>query len=117
VASRPELFVRGDADDIKADPGAWMAADGQVLAHGRDPNFPPWPDVLQLDAFSPALRAATADLLADIAGQCDGIGCDMAMLMTNQVFARTWGGRTGPRRMRSSGPPCWASCVPGTRRR
>ncbi len=35
-------------------------------------------------------------MLADIAGQCDGIRCDMAMLMTNQVFARTWGGRTGP---------------------
>ena len=73
-----------------------MAVARQVLARGRDPYFPPWPDVVQLDAFSPALRAATADVLADIAGQCDGIRCDMAMLMTNQVFARTWGGRTGP---------------------
>jgi hypothetical protein len=96
VVSRPELFVRGDADDIKSDPAGWMAAAGQVLAHGRDPYFPPWPDVVQLDAFAPALRVATADVLADIAGQCDGIRCDMAMLMTNQVFARTWGGRTGP---------------------
>ena len=95
VAGRPELFVRGDADDVKADPAGWMATAGQVLAHGRDPYFPPWPDVVQLDAFSPALRAATSDVLADIAGQCDGIRCDMAMLMTNQVFARTWGGRTG----------------------
>jgi hypothetical protein len=96
VTSHPELFVRGDTDDIKADPGSWMTAAGQVLAHGRDPYFPPWPDVVQLDAFSPALRAATAEVLADIAGQCDGIRCDMAMLMTNGVFARTWGGRTGP---------------------
>ena len=96
VTSRPELFVRGDADDIKADPGGWMAAAGQVLAHGRDPYFPPWPDVVQLDAFSPAMRAATADTLADIASQCDGIRCDMAMLMINRIFARTWGGRAGP---------------------
>ena len=96
VTSRPELFVRGDVDDIKSDPGGWMSAAGQVLAHGRDPYFPPWPDVVQLDAFSPALRAATADVLTGIAGQRDGIRCDMAMLMTNQVFARTWGGRTGP---------------------
>ena len=96
VTSRPELFVRGDADDIRSDPAGWMAAGGQVLAHGRDPYFPPWPDVVQLDAFAPALRVATADVLVDIAGQCDGIRCDMAMLMTNQVFARTWGGRTGP---------------------
>ena len=42
------------------------------------------------------MRAATADTLAGIADQCDGIRCDMAMLMTNQVFAKTWGGRTGP---------------------
>ena len=96
VTSRPELFVRGDADDIKADPAGWMAASGQVLAHGRDPYFPPWPDVVQLDAFSPAMRAATADTLADIASQCDGIRCDMAMLMINRIFGTTWGDRAGP---------------------
>ena len=73
-----------------------MVAGGQVLAHGRDPYFPPWPDVVQLNAFSPELRAATAETLSGIADQCDGIRCDMAMLMTNPVFARTWGGRAGP---------------------
>jgi hypothetical protein len=96
VTSRPQVFVRGHEDDLRADPAGWMEAAGQVLAHGRDPYFPPWPDVVQLDAFSPALRAATAETLAGIAGQCDGIRCDMAMLMTNQVFAKTWAGRTGP---------------------
>ena len=96
VTSRPELFVRGAPEDLKADPAGWMEVGGLVLAHGRDPYFPPWPDVMQLDAFSPALRTATVDTLAGIAAQCDGIRCDMAMLMTNEVFARTWGGRTGP---------------------
>jgi hypothetical protein len=96
VTSRPELFVNGDQADIEAEPAAWVRAAGHILAHGRDPYFPPWPDVVQLDAFSPALRAATAQTLADIAAQCDGIRCDMAMLMTNHVFAKTWGGRTGP---------------------
>ena len=96
VSSRPELFVRGDDNDIKADPAGWMPAAGQVLAHGRDPYFPPWPDVVQLDAFCPAMRAATADVLGDIAGQCDGIRCDMAMLMINRIFGTTWGSRAGP---------------------
>ena len=96
VTSRPEVFVRGDADDIKADPGGWMSAAGHVLAHGRDPYFPPWPDVVQLNAFSPAMRAATAGTLADIASQCDGIRCDMAMLMINRIFATTWGSWAGP---------------------
>ena len=96
VTSRPELFVQGDEHDLRAEPAGWVAAGGHVLAHGRDPYFPAWPDVVQLDAFSPALRAATAETLADIASQCDGIRCDMAMLMINDVFAKTWGGRTGP---------------------
>jgi hypothetical protein len=96
VMSQPELFVNGSESDLRDDPGGWLRADGHVLAHGRDPYFPPWPDVVQLDAFTPAMREATIETLAGIAGQCDGIRCDMAMLMTNQVFARTWGGRTGP---------------------
>ena len=68
-----------------------------MLAHGRDPYFPAWPDVVQLNAFAPDLRAAVAETLLDLAGQCDGVRCDMAMLMLNDVFARTWGDRAGPR--------------------
>ena len=96
VRGNPDLFVRGDEHDIEADPAGWLVAAGQVLAHGRDPYFPPWPDVVQLNAFAAAVRAATAQTLADIAGQCDGIRCDMAMLMINRIFARTWGSRAGP---------------------
>jgi hypothetical protein len=97
VTSRPDFFIQGDDDDVKADPAGWLSAGGHVLAHGRDPYFPPWPDVVQLNAFSAAVRAMTAGTLSDIASQCDGIRCDMAMLMTNEVFAKTWGGRAGPR--------------------
>ena len=96
VTSEPQLFIQGDDHDLQADPAGWVPAGGHVLALGRDPYFPPSPDVVQLNAFSPALRDATARTLADIADQCDGIRCDMAMLMTNQVFARTWGDRAGP---------------------
>jgi Alpha amylase, catalytic domain len=97
VTDHPELFIQGDQDDVKADPAGWLSVGGHVLAHGRDPYFPPWPDVVQLNAFSPAAREATAQTLADIADQCDGIRCDMAMLMFNDIFARTWGGHAGNR--------------------
>lgn len=113
VTSRPELFVNGDEADIEAEPAAWVRAAGHILAHGRDPYFPPWPDVVQLDAFSPALRAATVQTLTDIAAQCDGIRCDMAMLMTNQVFAKTWGGRTGP----EPNEEFWPAVIAGLRSR
>jgi hypothetical protein len=113
VMSQPGLFVNGAQSDLDADPSGWLRADGHVLAHGRDPYFPPWPDVVQLDAFSSALREATIATLADIAGQCDGIRCDMAMLMTNEVFARTWGGRTG----QQPGEEFWPDVIAGLRER
>ncbi len=96
TASRPECFVTGSDDDVRDHPDAFLRTPAGVLARGRDPYFPPWPDVVQLDAFSPALRDAVAATLDDIGGQCDGLRCDMAMLMTNEVFARTWGDRAGP---------------------
>jgi hypothetical protein len=96
VRSHPGLFINGGEADIRADPAGWTRAGDRILAHGRDPYFPPWPDVVQLDAFSPAMRAATAQTLADIADQCDGIRCDMAMLVTNEIFAKTWAGHVGP---------------------
>ena len=34
--------------------------------------------------------------LAKIAGQCDGVRCDMAMLVLPDVFERTWGIRSPP---------------------
>ena len=94
---RPELFVAGSTGDLRADPASFVEVGGRVLARGRDPYFPAWPDVVQLNAFAPALRQAAVDTLGAIAAQCDGVRCDMAMLMMNDVFAKTWGDRAGPR--------------------
>jgi hypothetical protein len=94
--SRPECLLTGTEEDLQRDPEAFLRTAGGVAAKGRDPYFPPWPDVVQLNAFAPALRDAVAETLIAIGGQCDGLRCDMAMLMTNAVFARTWGERAGP---------------------
>jgi hypothetical protein len=96
VHDRPEVFVAGTADDLARHPDAFVEVGGRVLARGRDPYFPPWPDVLQLNAFSQPLREATVGVLTEIGDQCDGLRCDMAMLMMNEVFAKTWGDRAGP---------------------
>ncbi|MEU5685122.1 alpha-amylase [Streptomyces venezuelae] len=95
VTEHPEYFVRGTAEDLRRDPAAFLDTGTDVYARGRDPFFPPWPDVVQLDAFAPALRAATARVLTDIGSVCDGVRCDMAMLLMNDVFARTWGQYAG----------------------
>lgn len=96
VHEHPDYFIQGDAADLARAPDEFFQAREAIIARGRDPYFPPWPDVAQLNAFSPGLRAATEATLLDIAGQCDGVRCDMAMLMTDDVFARTWGERAGP---------------------
>ena len=84
---------------------------GRVLANGRDPYFPAWPDVVQLNAFAPALRAAVIETLNEIADQCDGVRCDMAMLVMNDVFARTWGDRVGP----APSTDYWPTVIPAVR--
>jgi hypothetical protein len=95
VTEHPEWFISGSAADREQAPNEWFDIGGRVLAKGRDPYFPSWPDVVQLNAFHPGLRQAAADVLGAIADQCDGIRCDMAMLLTNDVFAKTWGHRAG----------------------
>ena len=51
--AHPERFIRGDQRDLEMDPAAWTKVGDQVIvARGRDPYFPPWPDVVQLNAFS-----------------------------------------------------------------
>jgi hypothetical protein len=97
VAAHPEYFICGTPDDFARDPSSYISVQGNVCACGRDPYFPAWPDVLQLNAFEPGLRQAVIETLSSIATQCDGVRCDMAMLLLNQVFARTWGNRAGQR--------------------
>jgi Alpha amylase, catalytic domain len=95
TTEHPERFVQGTTQDLRDDPASFVDVAGRVLANGRDPYFPAWPDVVQLNAFSAALRWAVVDTLRRIADQCDGVRCDMAMLVMNDTFGRTWQGRAG----------------------
>jgi len=89
LKQRPELFVQGQGEspetileETNFGP-CW-------LAHGKDPYFPPWTDTVQLDYRRADTRAAMSQLLQSIAQRCDGVRCDMAMLLLNDVFAKTW---------------------------
>jgi hypothetical protein len=113
VGEHPDYFVQGTADDARSDPTSFVEAGGAVFARGRDPYFPAWPDVLQLNAFRPELRQAVIETVSEIAGQCDGVRCDMAMLALNPIFERTWGARAGSR----PSDDYWATVIPAVRRR
>ncbi len=108
-----DYFFGCTSDDARNDPAAFIDVNGNFCACGRDPFFPPWPDVLQLNVFNPQLRQAVIETLSGIAEQCDGVRCDMAMLVLNAVFARTWGNRAGP-------PPAneyWTDVITATKNR
>jgi hypothetical protein len=95
VEAHPEYYVPGTDQDLARTPQnyTWVERQGGalLLAHGRDPYFPGWPDTLQLNYGNPATQEAMIGELMKIAGQCDGVRCDMAMLVLPEVFARTWG--------------------------
>jgi hypothetical protein len=112
VIEHPGYFIGGDDDDIQREPESFFKANGNVFACGRDPYFPAWPDVLQLNAFNNGLRQAVINTIEGIADQCDGIRCDMAMLMLNTVFQRTWGARAGEK----PNDDYWITVIPAIKR-
>jgi hypothetical protein len=97
VEDHPDYFIPGSELDLARAPQNYTWVKRQrgdlLLAHGRDPYFPGWPDTLQLNYANPATQEAMRGELLKIAGQCDGVRCDMAMLVLPEVFERTWGQR------------------------
>jgi hypothetical protein len=95
----PEFYVQGTREQYDRDPSAFCRVETPsgpaFLALGKDPYFPPWDDVVQLNHFQPALRAAQLADLRTIAAHCDGIRCDMAMLLLNDIFSGVWNGFIG----------------------
>jgi len=95
VEAHPEYYISGTELDLARAPQNYTRArrkgGDRLLAHGRDPYFPGWPDTLQLNYGNPATQDAMVGELLRIAGQCDGVRCDMAMLVLPDVFERTWG--------------------------
>jgi len=97
VEQHPEYYVAGTESDLANAPQNYarvkLRQGARVFAFGRDPYFSGWPDTLQLDYSNPATQQAMRGELLRIAGQCDGVRCDMAMLVLPDVFERTWGRR------------------------
>jgi len=100
VEAYPEYYLAGTELDLARTPQNYTWVKRQhgdlLLAHGRDPYFSGWPDTLQLNYGNPATQDAMIGELVTLAGQCDGVRCDMAMLILPDVFERTWGISTQP---------------------
>jgi hypothetical protein len=97
VIDHPEFFIRATELELVREPMNYVRVQKTggdiILAYGRDPYFSGWPDTLQLNYSNPDLQEAMIGELTRIASQCDGLRCDMAMLVLPEVFERTWGTR------------------------
>ena len=95
VEEHTDYYIRGTESDLAREPQnyTWVKRKqgDLLLAYGRDPYFSGWPDTLQLDYSNPATQEAMIGELLKIGRQCDGVRCDMAMLVLPDVFERTWG--------------------------
>jgi len=100
IHEHPEYFVPGTELDLARAPQNYTRikrpGGDRLFAHGRDPFFDGWTDTLQLNYGNAATRSAMSAELTRITGQCDGVRCDMAMLVLPDVFERTWGIPTEP---------------------
>ncbi len=85
-----DAFVQGTSAELAFDSSSFFQVGKHVFAHGRDPYFPAWTDTAQVNAFSADYRKLAIETLADLTTLCDGVRCDMAMLLTNEIFAKTW---------------------------
>lgn len=108
LREHPDWFIRGEPWQAEQDPESWVRLGDQVFAHGRDPFFAPWRGTVQLDYSNPAVHEAMIATAADIAARCDGLRCDVAMLLLPDVFASTW---------HRSMPPFWKRCLEEVRAR
>ncbi len=92
VFNHPEYFVQGTKEDLTLFPTRFFQAGEKVIAKGCEKrDSEPWQDVAQLNAFSSPSRKAALETLHSIAEQCDGVRCDMAMVLLNSNFESTWG--------------------------
>ena len=115
VGAHPSFFIQGTEADLRSEPENWIALDTPggrlVVAHGRDPYFPGWADTVQLDYSNPQAHAAMRDVLAGIAQRCDGLRCDMAMLLLPEIFERCWSAHLAGRRV----APFWPEAIGAVR--
>ncbi len=115
VSSYPERFISGNEDRLLTEPWNWFrAASGHIFAMGRDPYFAGWMDTIQLNYARPDLQEAMEAELLRVSALCDGVRCDMAMLLLPDVFRSTWRSSLG--NVDEDIPCFWSQASPAVRK-
>lgn len=95
VSTHPEYYITDSVEYATNSPRHFKQCGDVAVANGGDPTLDPWPDVAQLNAFNADYREETVRTINSIAALCDGVRCDMAMLLLNDIFSSSWKDRAG----------------------
>jgi hypothetical protein len=94
VREHSEYYVQASPQEFEANSSFYYQVQTlqgpRFIALAKDPYYPPWKDVAQINHFHSGARAAQLRELRTIATHCDGVRCDMAMLLLNDVFESGW---------------------------
>lgn len=97
MEEHPEFFVQGTEQDLLRVPRVYFSVpagnETRIFAHGKAPYAQAWTDTVQLDYRKAIVRSVMIGCLKSIASLCDGVRCDMAMLLIKDLFLRTWPGK------------------------
>jgi Alpha amylase, catalytic domain len=122
VTEHPEYYIEGSEEDLARQPQNYARVKSgrqtMILAYGRDPYFDGWPDTFQLNYRHAGFREVRIAELGTIADRCDGVRCDMAMLLQPEIIQKTWGDRSRP--ADGSPPkdsPFWPEAISAIKRR
>ena len=85
ATSNPKLYVH--APNGTQNPKRYTDSG---IAYGKDPYFDPWMDVIQWNYWEEETRQFMKDNLMTVLSYADGVRCDMAHLLLNDVFGNTW---------------------------
>lgn len=95
IHSHPEYYISGTSENLLQEPHNYTQITTEhgpiIFAFGRDPYFSGWADTLQIDYSNVQAASAMQTELLRAAELCDGLRCDMAMLILPEIFQHTWG--------------------------
>lgn len=94
IKKNPDVFLSVKKELFEQDEHTYFKPfdnEEKYFAHGRDPFFAAWQDTIQVNLFSDIARKFLIDTLINLTKICDGVRCDMAMLVLNNIFKNTWG--------------------------
>lgn len=114
IKTHPKLFLTCTHECIKNDSHTFFRSrydNEMIFAHGRDPFFPAWTDTIQLNYYNEATRQFMIEQLLNLTKLCDGVRCDMAMLILNNVFYNTWRGAIDEQKFSTPTSEFWSEAI------